>query len=94
MLIYKKNGNPGLPESIGGTLSQMMDFSLLKDPVFLLIGVANVFGMLGFYTPYVYLPGAAIEKVSDIVVIYFQIIHDISIENFLLDMEAIEILEI
>lgn len=52
-----------IPDSIKGTLSQMTDLSLLKDPVFLLIGIANVFGMLGFYTPYVYLPGAAIEKV-------------------------------
>lgn len=52
-----------LPESIRGTLSQMMDFSLLKNPIFLLIGVANLFGMLGFYTPFVYLPSAAIEKV-------------------------------
>ncbi|XP_069947319.1 monocarboxylate transporter 14-like isoform X2 [Cherax quadricarinatus] len=51
-----------LPESIKGTLSQMMDFSLLKNPIFLLIGVANLFGMLGFYTPFVYLPDAAKEK--------------------------------
>ncbi|XP_071516142.1 monocarboxylate transporter 14-like isoform X2 [Panulirus ornatus] len=51
-----------VPESIRGTLSQMMDFSLMKNPVFLLIGVANLFGMLGFYTPFVYLPAAAIEK--------------------------------
>lgn len=41
----------------------MMDFSLMKNPVFLLIGVANLFGMLGFYTPFVYLPAAAQEKV-------------------------------
>ncbi|KAF2347093.1 Major facilitator superfamily [Trinorchestia longiramus] len=54
-----------LPEAMRGTLSQMMDFSLLKDPVFVLIGIANVFGMLGFYTPYVYLPGAAEEKGID-----------------------------
>lgn len=51
-----------LPESMRGTLGQMMDFSLLKNPIFLLIGVANLFGMLGFYTPFVYLPSAAIEK--------------------------------
>lgn len=42
----------------------MMDFSLLKNPMFLLIGVANLFGMLGFYTPFVYLPAAAVEKVQ------------------------------
>ncbi|XP_063608222.1 uncharacterized protein LOC134782611 [Penaeus indicus] len=54
-----------LPESMRGTLSQMMDFSLLKNPVFLMIGVANLFGMLGFYTPFVYLPDAAKEKGVD-----------------------------
>ncbi|KAK3855220.1 hypothetical protein Pcinc_038363, partial [Petrolisthes cinctipes] len=54
-----------IPESIKGTLSQMMDFSLMKNPVFLLIGVANLFGMLGFYTPFVYLPAAAQEKGID-----------------------------
>ena len=41
----------------------MMDFSLLKNPVFLVIGFANMIGMLGFYTPFVYLPSAAVEKV-------------------------------
>ena len=41
----------------------MMDFSLMKNPTFLLIGIANLIGMLGFYTPFVYLPAAAIEKV-------------------------------
>ncbi|XP_068248337.1 uncharacterized protein [Palaemon carinicauda] len=54
-----------LPESMRGTLSQMMDFSLLKNPVFLMIGIANLFGMLGFYTPFVYLPAAAQEKGVD-----------------------------
>ncbi|KAK4293958.1 hypothetical protein Pmani_033383 [Petrolisthes manimaculis] len=54
-----------MPESIKGTLTQMMDFSLMKNPVFLLIGVANLFGMLGFYTPFVYLPAAAQEKGVD-----------------------------
>ncbi|KAK7079334.1 hypothetical protein SK128_021138 [Halocaridina rubra] len=51
-----------IPESMRGTLGQMMDFSLLKNPVFLTIGIANLFGMLGFYTPFVYLPAAAQEK--------------------------------
>ena len=41
----------------------MMDFSLLKNPQFVIIGFANMIGMLGFYTPFVYLPSAAVEKV-------------------------------
>ena len=37
---------------------------LLKDPIFLLIGISNVFGMMGFYTPFVYLPNMAAQYVS------------------------------
>lgn len=37
----------------------MLDVSLLKDPVFMLIGISNVFGMAGLYIPFVYLVDAA-----------------------------------
>lgn len=55
---------PFLPESINSVLSSMMDTSLLKDPVFLIIGISNVFGMAGLYVPFVYLVDAAKESVS------------------------------
>jgi len=42
-------------------LKEMMNFSLLADPLFLLIGISNVFGMIGFYTPFVYLPSMAAQ---------------------------------
>lgn len=42
----------------------MLDVSLLKDPVFMLIGISNVFGMAGLYVPFVYLVAAATDKVS------------------------------
>merc|ERR1711970_1392600 len=45
-------------------LKEMMNFSLLKDPLFLLIGISNVFGMMGFYTPFVYLPDMAEQYVG------------------------------
>lgn len=48
-----------LPESFKSALSQMMDFSLLKDPVFMLIAVSNLFGMAGLYVPFVYLVDCA-----------------------------------
>lgn len=48
-----------LPESFKEALATMMDMSLLKDPVFLLIGISNVFGMAGLYVPFVYLVDAA-----------------------------------
>ena len=48
-----------LPDSIKHTLASMMDVSLLKDPVFMMIGISNVFGMAGLYVPFVYLVDVA-----------------------------------
>ncbi|CAH0552902.1 unnamed protein product [Brassicogethes aeneus] len=50
-----------LPESFKSALSTMMDMSLLKDPVFLLIGISNFFGMAGLYVPFVFLVDMAIQ---------------------------------
>ncbi|XP_050497634.1 monocarboxylate transporter 3 isoform X2 [Diabrotica virgifera virgifera] len=56
------DGTPGdicpclvLPDSFKSALSQMLDVSLLKNPVFLMIGISNLFGMAGLYIPFVYL---------------------------------------
>ncbi|XP_060523982.1 monocarboxylate transporter 3 isoform X2 [Cylas formicarius] len=61
-------GSPGdicpclvLPDSFKSALSQMMDMSLLKDPVFMAIAISNLFGMAGLYVPFVYLVDCAIE---------------------------------
>ncbi len=54
-----------IPESARKEISGLMDFSLMKDPVFLFLGVSNVFGMLGFYVPFVYIIDAATTKVND-----------------------------
>ncbi|KAK6631720.1 hypothetical protein RUM43_013784 [Polyplax serrata] len=51
-----------LPEAFKSALNDMMDFSLLKDPVFLLIGISNLFGMAGLYVPFFYLVDAAIAQ--------------------------------
>lgn len=48
-----------LPESFKSTLAAMMDVTLLKDPVFMLISVSNFFGMMGLYVPFVYLVDSA-----------------------------------
>ena len=53
-----------LPDSFKEALATMMDVSLLKNPVFLLIGISNVFGMAGLYVPFVYLLDAAVLDVS------------------------------
>lgn len=44
----------------------MMDMSLLKDPVFVLIGISNLFGMAGLYVPFIYLVDCAKADVSNI----------------------------
>lgn len=53
-----------LPDSFKSALGTMLDVSLLKDPVFMLIGISNVFGMAGLYVPFFYLVDAAILDVS------------------------------
>ncbi|KAJ8969485.1 hypothetical protein NQ317_011491 [Molorchus minor] len=62
MRTLEDEGTPGdicpclvLPESFKSALGQMLDTSLLKDPVFMLIGISNFFGMAGLYVPFVYL---------------------------------------
>lgn len=42
----------------------MLDVSLLKDPVFMLIGISNFFGMAGLYVPFFYLVDCAKMDVS------------------------------
>ena len=41
-------------------LKEMVNFKILSQPLFLLIAISNVFGMLGFYVPFVYLPNMAV----------------------------------
>lgn len=55
-----------VPESFKSALSSMMDMSLLRDPVFVMIGISNVFGFCGLYVPFVYLVDAAVQSVSSI----------------------------
>jgi hypothetical protein len=43
----------------------MMDVTLLKDPVFMLISISNFFGMMGLYVPFVYLVESAKLVVSN-----------------------------
>ncbi|XP_026274711.1 uncharacterized protein LOC113203957 isoform X4 [Frankliniella occidentalis] len=53
-----------LPDSMRHALASMMDFTLLKDPVFMMIGVSNLFGMAGLYVPFVHLVNAADDKLN------------------------------
>ena len=55
--------NKGIME----VLKEMMNFSLLANPMFLLIGISNAFGMIGFYTPFVYLPSMAATFIRNVI---------------------------
>lgn len=54
-----------LPDSVKSVLANMLDYSLLKDPVFMFIGISNVFGMAGLYVPFVYLVDMATKDNID-----------------------------
>ena len=58
-------------------MSGLMDFSLMSDPIFLFIGVSNVFGMLGFYVPFVFIIDAATDKVQFVECLASSNAHDI-----------------
>ena len=67
-------------------LKEMMNFSLLSNPLFLLIGISNAFGMIGFYTPFVYLPSMAAQFVRSSRVVWGSSQHsllqdEISVED-------------
>lgn len=51
-----------LPRSMTDTISEMLDFSLLKNNVFMMICMSNVIGMIGFYVPYVYITDSSTMK--------------------------------
>lgn len=51
-----------LPRSMTDTMYEMLDFSLLKNNVFMLICISNIIGMVGFYVPYVYITDSSIMK--------------------------------
>lgn len=46
-------------QPIMNALKEMVNLRLLANPIFLLVGTSNIFGMLGFYVPFVYLPNMA-----------------------------------
>ena len=59
--MFKDKLISSFPEGgILAVLREMMNFRLLADPLFFLIGISNAFAMIGFYTPFVYLPNMAI----------------------------------
>ena len=49
-------------QPIWNALKEMVNLTLLVNPIFLLVGISNVFGMLGFYVPFVYLPNMAVKR--------------------------------
>ncbi|VDP12371.1 unnamed protein product [Onchocerca flexuosa] len=51
-----------IPVTIRNILSEMIDISLLKEPAMFLLCISNLFGMLGFYVPFMFLIDMAVAK--------------------------------
>lgn len=62
-----------MPNGVKAALAQMMDITLLKNPVFMMIGISNLFGMAGLYVPFVYLVDAAKLDVSFFILNVFKL---------------------
>ena len=61
--IFQDEKVEDVPEgSISKVLKTMVSPSLLTDPKFLLIGISKIFGSLGFYIPFIFLPKMASGK--------------------------------
>ena len=39
-----------------------MNFSILTNPLFIIVGIANFIACLGLFVPYFYLPDLVVEK--------------------------------
>ena len=50
-----------VPKAAKDILKEMLDISLLSDPVFLVAVIANAFGMLGMYVPFIFVADRAIS---------------------------------
>ncbi|EFN80568.1 Monocarboxylate transporter 14 [Harpegnathos saltator] len=53
------------PESVRRILTTMLDLSLLKSPSFLILAISGGLTMMGFYTPFMYVPDRAIKANID-----------------------------
>ncbi|XP_014479782.1 PREDICTED: monocarboxylate transporter 7-like, partial [Dinoponera quadriceps] len=53
------------PESVRRILTTMLDLSLLKSPSFLVLAISGGLTMMGFYTPFMYVPDRAIKANID-----------------------------
>ena len=62
-----------VPAEFSEAFRQMMDFELLKNPVFLMFAVSNFFTSIGFNMPFMYLPDRAI--LSGIVIKSFSLFY-------------------
>lgn len=62
----EESGNCYLcPESVRRILITMLDLSLLKSPTFLILAISGGLTMMGFYTPFMYVPDRAIKANID-----------------------------
>lgn len=63
----EESGNCYLcPESVRRILTTMLDLSLLKSPTFLILAISGGLTMMGFYTPFMYVPGTIYQMINNI----------------------------
>lgn len=55
------------PESVRRILTTMLDISLLKSPSFLILAISGGLTMMGFYTPFMYVPGIVSYRIVSFV---------------------------
>ncbi|KAG5869461.1 hypothetical protein JTB14_022127 [Gonioctena quinquepunctata] len=60
-----KSKSSCLPGNLGDTLGELLDVSLLKDPVFFVLLISNIFSMGALYIPFVYIVECAIADGID-----------------------------
>lgn len=68
----KKKRKPGccgklkakLPPSMSNILNEMLDLSLLRDSsAFTILAISNIFGMMGFYVPFMYITQFVVSEI-------------------------------
>lgn len=71
-LKKKKKRKPGccgklkakLPPSMSNILNEMLDLSLLRDSsAFTILAISNIFGMMGFYVPFMYIVQFVVSEI-------------------------------
>lgn len=62
-MSIEKVGQEEDPKKLKSSIGAIFDLSVLRIPAMTLLSIANIFGMTGYYIPYVYIAGYAEENI-------------------------------